>query len=134
MTMNRRRFMLLAVALVALNSFFWIAQGGFALPQAIINQLFGSQMIRAEVLVQTPSGAVDYRVDRGVIRTIAPGSIIIREKNGDMVTIQLSSTASVTGPGGRILSTAALRRGMRVTAIAPANAPAESIQVEGFGQ
>jgi hypothetical protein len=133
MTMNRRRFMFLAIALVALNSFFWLAQGGFALPKAIINQLFGSQMIRAEVLVQTPTGAQDYRVDRGVIRTIAPGSIVIREKNGDMVTIQLSSTASVTGPGGRVLSTSLLRRGMRVLAVAPANAPAESIQVEGFG-
>jgi hypothetical protein len=133
MTMRRRRFMFLAIALVALNSFFWMAQGGFALPRAIINQLFGPQMIRAEVLVQTPTGAVDYRVDRGVIRTIAPGSIIIREKNGDMVTIQLSSTASVTGAGGRTFSTALLRRGMRVIAIAPANAPAESIQVEGFG-
>ena len=42
MTMNRRRFMLLAVALVALNTFFWLAQGGFALPQAIINQFFGA--------------------------------------------------------------------------------------------
>jgi len=133
MRMNRRRFMFLAIALVALNSFFWLAQGGFALPQAIINQLFGSQLIRAEVLVQTPTGAQDFRVDRGVIRTVAPGSLVIREKNGDMVTIQLSASASVTGPGGRVFSTALLRRGMRVIAIAPANAPAESIQVEGFG-
>ena len=34
MTMNRRRFMLLAVALVAVNTFFWVAQGGFALAEA----------------------------------------------------------------------------------------------------
>jgi hypothetical protein len=68
-----------------------------------------------------------------VIRAIAPGSIIIREKNGDMVPIQLSSTASVTGAGGRFASPSVLRRGMRVVVIAPANAPAESIQVEGFG-
>ena len=133
MTMNRRRFMFLAIALVALNSFFWLAQGGFALSRAVINQLFGSNMIRAEVLVQTPTGAQDYRVDRGVIKTLAPGSITIREKNGDMVPIQISSTASVTGPGGRFLSTSMLRRGMRVMVVAPANAPAESIQVEGFG-
>ena len=114
MTMNRRRFMFLAVALVALNSFFWIAQGGFALPRAIINQLFGPQMIRAEVLVQTPSGAVDYRVDRGVIRTIAPGSIIIREKNGDMVPIQISGSATVTGPGGRTFTTLPGRASTRI--------------------
>jgi hypothetical protein len=133
MRMNRRRFMVLAVALVALNSFFWVAQGGFALPRAMINQLFGSQMIRAEVLVQTPTGPADYRVDRGVIKAMAPGSITIREKNGDVVPIQLSSGASVTGPGGRTGSTSALRRGMRVVVVAPANGPAESIQVEGYG-
>ena len=133
MTMNRRRFMLLTVTLVALNAFFWIAQGGFALPQALIDQFFGQRMIRAEVLVQTPSGPVDYRIDRGVIKSITPGSIIIREKNGDMVPIALSTSASVTGAGGRTGSTSVLRRGMRVLVIAPANAPAQSIQVEGLG-
>jgi hypothetical protein len=132
-TMNRRRFMLLAVALVVLNSFFWLAQGGFALSRAVIDQFFGQRMIRAEVLVQTPSGAQDYRIDRGVIRTVTPGSIIIREKNGDMVPIQISINASVTGAGGRTSSTSALRRGMRVIVIALANQPADTIQVEGFG-
>ncbi len=78
MTMNRRRFMYLAVALVALNSFFWLAQGSFALPRALIDQFFGQRMIRAEVLVQTPTGAQDFRIDRGVIRAVTPGSIIIR--------------------------------------------------------
>ncbi len=133
MSMNRRRFMFLAVALVALNSFFWLASGGFALSRSVINQLFGSNLIRAEVLVQTPTGAQDFRVDRGVIRSVAPGSIIIREKNGDMVTIQLSANATVTGPAGRNGSVSLLRRGMRVTAIALANQPADTIQVEGFG-
>jgi hypothetical protein len=132
-TVNRRRFTFLAVALVALNAFFWLAQGGFALPGGLIDQLFGSRLIKAEVLVQTPTGPADFFVDRGTIKTVAPGSIIIKEKNGEMVTIQISSTATVTGPGGRAGSTSALRRGMRVTVVAPANQPAETIQVEGFG-
>ncbi len=75
MTMNRRRFMYLAVALVALNSFFWLAQGSFALPRALIDQFFGQRMIRAEVLVQTPTGAQDFRIDRGVIRAVTPGCL-----------------------------------------------------------
>ena len=133
MTMNRRRFMYLAVALVALNSFFWLAQGGFALSRALINQIFGQQMIRAEVLVQTPNGAQDFFIDRGVIRALTPGSIIIREKNGDMVPIQISGSATVTGPGGRTFSIALLRRGLRVVVIRVANEPAEAIQVEGLG-
>lgn len=134
MTMNRRRFMLLAVALIALNTFFWLAPGGFALSRAIIDQYFGARMIRAEVLVQTPTGAADYRIDRGVIRAITPGSIVLKEKNGDMVPIQVASTVTVTGSGGRKGGPGgALRVGMRVLVLRLANAPADTIQVEGFG-
>jgi hypothetical protein len=125
--------MVLAVALILLNTFFWAAQGGFALPRAIIDQYFGARMIRAEVLVQTSSGTADYRIDRGVITTLTPGSISLKEKNGDVVPIQLASTATVTGAGGRSGSAAALRRGMRVIVFRPANGPADTIQVEGFG-
>ena len=133
MAVNRKRFMLLAVTLVALNAFFWLAQGGFALPRAIIDQYFGGRMIRAEVLVQTPTGTEDYRLDRGVIKTLAPGSIVLKEKNGDMVPIQIAPTATVTGPGGRSAGTRALRIGMRVIVFRLANAAADTIQVEGFG-
>jgi hypothetical protein len=133
MTVNRKRFMLLAVTLVALNSFFWLAQGGFALSQGLIDQLFGSRMIRAEVLVQTPTGIADYRIDRGVIKAVTPASLILKEKNGDMVPIQIASSASVTGPGGRSGGGRALRIGMRVVVFRIADAPADSIQVEGFG-
>jgi hypothetical protein len=131
--MNRRRFMVLAVVLVALNTFFWVAQGGFALPKAMIDQFFGGRMIRAEVLVQTPTGTEDYRIDRGVIKTITPGSIVLKEKNGDMVPIQLATAATVTGLGGRKGAGTALRIGMRVIVFRLANAPADSVQVEGFG-
>lgn len=133
MTVNRRRFMLLAVALVVLNTFFWVAQGGFALPAAIVDQFFGARMIRAEVLVQTPTGATDYRIDRGVIKAITPGSIVLKEKNGDMVPIQLASSASVTGPAGRRATSTALRVGLRVLVIRLADGPADTIQVEGVG-
>jgi hypothetical protein len=132
MVMNRKRFMLLAVALIALNTFFWVAPGGFALPKAIIDQYFGGRMIRAEVLLQTPSGTADYRIDRGVISTLGPGSIVLKEKNGDMVPIQVSPTALVTGLGGRPGS-AVLKRGMRVIVFRLVNGPADTIQVEGSG-
>lgn len=131
--MNRKRFMLLAVALIALNTFFWLAPGGLALSRAIIDQYFGARMIRAEVLVQTPTGAADYRIDRGVISTITPGSIVLKEKNGDMVPIQVAPTASVTGAAGRRAFRGVLRVGMRVIVFRLANAPADSIQVEGIG-
>ena len=133
MTMNRKRFMLLAVALVAVNSFFWLAQGGFALPRAFIDQYFGPRMIRAEVVVQTPAGSDDYLIDRGVIRAVTPGTIMLKEKDGRMVTVDIAPSATVTGAGGRTRGTGVLRVGVRVLILRLANAPAESIQVEGFG-
>jgi hypothetical protein len=133
MKMSRKRFMLLAVSLVALNAFFWVAQGGFALPRAIIDQYFGSRMIRAEVLVQSGTGTEDYRIDRGVVKAITPGTIVLKEKNGDVVPVQVDTAASVTGPAGRTGGAKALRVGMRVIVFRLANAAATSIQVEGFG-
>ena len=134
MTMNRRRFMLLAVTLVALNSFFWLVPGGLAVSQGLIDQYFGNRMIRAEVLVQTPTGGTDdYRIDRGVIKSITPASIVLKEKNGDMVPIQIATSASVTGPGGRTGGGRVLRVGLRVVVFRLADAPAATIQVEGVG-
>src|SRR5262249_59291732 len=82
-TVARRRFALLLCALVALNAFFWLAQGGFALPRAMIDRFFGPRMIRAEVIVQSPAGAInDFRLDRGVIVSAMPGSLVLREQDG----------------------------------------------------
>ena len=89
--MSRRRFLLLAATLVALNTFFWLAQGGFALPGALIDRFFGPRMIRAEVIVGGPLQVNDFRLDRGVITTTAPGSITIRERDGTVVTISVSA-------------------------------------------
>jgi hypothetical protein len=125
--------MVLAVALVALNSFFWLVQGGFALPKAVIADLFGSRLIRAEVLVQTPTGASDYRIDRGVVVTTAVGTITLRELNGEVVTLNVAPDARVQ-IGGRYDTLAVLRKRMRVTALRDANGPVSLIQVEGFGK
>jgi hypothetical protein len=128
MNVKRRKFILLAVTLVALNTFFWLAQGGFALSKAVINNLFGPSLIRAEVLVQTPTGTADYRIDRGVILATSPTSLTLREVNGEQVTVDLASNASVQGRG--IFSVSQLRKRMRVTVLRDANGPVSQIQVE----
>ena len=133
MTMNRRRFILLAVALVALNTFFWLAQGGFALPGAIINQFFGNRMVRAEVLVQGAGGAIqDWRIDRGVITAVSGTSITLRERDTTVVTIPVDPNARVEG-SSRYSSVLQLKRRLRVVVYHQANAPAEVVQVEGVG-
>jgi hypothetical protein len=130
MTMSRRRFLYLAAALVAVNSFFWLAQSGFALPGAIINQFFGGNLIRAEVLVASPGGTQDWRIDRGVITAIAGTNFTLREKDGTSVTLPVDPNARVQGPA-RFSNVALLRRRLRVVLYHQANQPASLVQVEG---
>jgi hypothetical protein len=122
--MRRRRFMLLAVTLVALNTFFWLAASGLALPRSIINSFFGNRMVRAEVIVQAPGGAEDWRIDRGVVTAASSSSVTLREADGTVVTIGIASNAKVQGPKR-------LRPQMRVVVYHQANQPAELLQVEG---
>jgi hypothetical protein len=131
-THRRRRFLYLATALVAVNSFFWLAQSGFALPSAIINQFFGGNMIRAEVLVGSPSGTQDWRIDRGVITAISGTNVTLREKDATVVTLQIDPNARVQGPA-RFSSVAQLRRRLRVVLYRQADQPATLVQVEGIG-
>jgi len=132
MTVTRRRFLYLATALVAVNSFFWLAQSGFALPMAIINQFFGGNMIRAEAVVATPGGTQDWRIDRGVITAISGTTVTLRERDATLVSIQIDPNARVQGPA-RIFSVALLRRRLRVVLFRQADQPATLVQVEGFG-
>ena len=132
MSMHRRRFMLLAVTLVALNTFFWVAQGGFALPKAIINQIFGNKMVRAEVLLQAPGGVQDWRIDRGVITAVSGTTFTLREADATTVTLDVSPSARIQGPA-RFSSVGQLRKKLRVVIYHQANLPAELVQVEGAG-
>jgi hypothetical protein len=132
-SVSRRRFSVLVCALVAVNAFFWLAQGGFALPRAMIDRFFGPRMIRAEVILQGPGGAVnDFRLDRGVITAVTPLTIELRERDGSIVTIPVARRARVGGSPS-VTSIAQLRPGLRVLVVHKANARANLIQVEAAG-
>ena len=136
MIVSRRRFAFLVVLLVAVNSFFWLAQSGFALPGGGILQqmLGGGRLIRAEILWQTPSGTIqDTRVDRGVVMSVTQDEIVLHEKDGTTDTIPLAANATVE-LGLRTGTVAQLRRGLRVVVSRPATGSADTIQVEGIGQ
>ena len=128
---RRRRFLFLATALIAVNSFFWLAQSGFALPKAIISQFFGGNMIRAEALISTPSGTQDWRIDRGVITAISGTAVTLREKDATVVSLQIDPNARVQG-SARIASVAQLRRRLRIVVYRQADQPATLVQVEGL--
>lgn len=133
--MNRRRFAVLAVVLVSVNVFFWLAGSGLALSSAngIIQTLLGGRMIRAEVVWQAPDGSIrDTQLYRGVITAVSPGSITLRERDrpADVIPVAPDATVRV---GAQVEATSQLKRGMRVVVARGANEPADTIQVEGFG-
>ena len=70
--------------------------------------------MRAEVLVKDDGALHDYRIDRGVIRDKAPGSLTLRERDATVVTIAVAPNASIS-INGRSTSFSALRRGMVAT-------------------
>src|SRR3954454_9535404 len=113
MAMRSRRFMILATVLVALNAFFWMAGGGMALTNAIVTQFFGHRMIRAEVIVQSPGGPQDWRIDRGVITAVSGTAVTSREGDGTTQTVEVSPTARVQG-SFRFNSPSKLRPRLRI--------------------
>lgn len=130
--MKSRRFLILAATLVALNTFFWLAGGGLALSRSIVNQFFGNRMVRAEVIVQALGGPQDWRIDRGVITSVAGTTLTLREADGTSVTVDVDPAARVEGPP-RFATPARLRPRLRVVLYHQANASAELVQVEGVG-
>jgi hypothetical protein len=84
------------------------------------------------VLVQSPSGVQDWRIDRGVITSISGTTITVREKDGTLVPVQVDPNARMQGPA-RFFSVAKLKPRVRVVLYHQANLPAELVQVEGVG-
>ena len=135
MSMRSRRFTALAVVLVALNVFLWLVPQGLALRAALVNQLFGPRLIRAEVVVQNPAGAtpLDYRIDRGTIASATGSAITLLEADGTTQPIPVSTDTRILGPGSRRGLAVLARRSARVLVIRQANGPAISIEVEALG-
>ena len=131
--MTRRRFVTLLATLVALNSFFWVAQSGFALPGQLIDRFFGPRLIRAEVVVGGPNAVRDFRIDRGVITAVTPASITIRERDGTSVTIATTPATRVLGRP-RITDATLLRPRLRVLVVREVNQAATQIQIETPGR
>ena len=125
--MFSRRFILLAAVLMALNVALWFAAPGLALRKAVIHELFGRQMVRAEVIKNDGS---DWRLDRGVITSANSAQVVLREADGKVQTIPISATTKVVRLGRRLpLSALARRWHVLVTWPSPSG-PAQFIDVE----
>jgi hypothetical protein len=128
--MPSRRFALLAGVLVALNLALLLAPQGLALRRAVINQLFGSHLVRAEAIDCTAGTCTDTRIDRGVIAQPTDSTqVTLVEADGRTQTIGLSTTTRVYGLG-RVFPLSALAPGWRVLVTWPANGSATTVKVE----
>ena len=114
-------------ALLALNAVLLAEGAGMALPGSLGAYFFGPRLVRAEVLVKDGSGLHDYRVDRGVIRAKANGSLSVLERDGSLVTIAVAPGATIT-INGQAATFSALRRGMVATIIRDGDAPANEVR------
>jgi hypothetical protein len=91
---------------------------------------FGGHMVRAEAIVKIGGVTHDFRLDRGAVRAVSAGSITLKERTGDLVTIPVSPTADVR-VGQRSVSVSQLRKGLMVLVVRDGDAPAAWIRVGG---
>jgi hypothetical protein len=126
MSMFSRRFVLLAGVLVALNLALWFAAPGLALRKAIVTQLFGPGMVRAQV---HEKNGRDWNLDRGVITQVNSTQLTLREFDGRVTTIPLAATTRVIHLG-RHLPLTALARRWHVVVLWPPIGAAQSVDVD----
>jgi hypothetical protein len=124
--MFTRRFVFLVGVLGALNLALFFAAPGLALRKALINELFGPKMMRVEVVWK--NGA-DWRVARGVIKSVDSTQVTLREGDGKIEQVQLATATRVIR-FGRPLPLSALAPRWHVVVTWPANSPAQSVDVE----
>jgi hypothetical protein len=129
--MFSRRFVLLAGMLVTLNLALWFASPGLALRKTIVRQLFGPQMIRAQVFEKNK---VEWNLDRGFITNVTASQLTLKEADGRIQQIPLSGTTKVIGLGGHRFPLSLLAPGWRVVVTWPANGAATSVDVERFAE
>jgi hypothetical protein len=107
--MRSRRFLLLSAVLVTLNAALWLTPQGLALRQVALPQLFGKNLMRAEVKLVDGQ---DWRVDRGVITQVSSTQLTLKEADTHLQTIGISNGTNVIGASGS-LPLSAVTRGWR---------------------
>jgi hypothetical protein len=129
--MFTKRFVFLVGVLVALNAALFFAAPGLALRRALVNELLGPKLIRAEGIYKRPvCGSTDCRIDRGVITQVNSTQLTLREADGRIQPISLSDTTRVLSPFHRPLPLSALGPKWHVVVTWPATGPAQSVDVE----
>jgi len=100
------------------------------LRQTIVRLLLGPKLVRLEAVNNTPlGGSNDWRLDRGVITSVNGAQLTLRESDGRIQTVPLSTSTRVLY-SGRQLPLSSLARHWRVLVTWPASGAAQSVDVE----
>lgn len=98
-----------------------------ALPMPMTNLLLGSQMVRGEIAVASSDPTPhDFLIDHGRIRQVGASTLTLRERDGTVVTINISLTARIK-LNGQNASYLDLRKGMMATTIHDGDKPADQV-------
>jgi len=102
------------------------------LPVPVTNLLLGSQMVRGEIAVASgdPTAPHDYLLDHGRIRQVGVSTITLRERDGTVVTINISPTARIK-LNGKNATFLQLQKGMMATTIHDGDKPADQVFATG---
>jgi len=102
------------------------------LPIPVTNLLLGSQLVRGEIAVASgdPTAPHDYLLDHGRIRQVGASSVTLRERDGTVVTINVSPTARIK-LNGKNASFLQLQKGMMALTIHDGDKPADQVFATG---
>ena len=130
MGLMRNRRLLPAAMLATLGVALWLAPAGLALRNAVVKQVFNGKLVRLEVIEKKPvAGSTDWRIDHGVIMAVSATQLTLRESDGRIQPIPLSSSTLVFRHG-RILSPDVLAARWHVVVTWPASGAAQGVDVE----
>ncbi len=118
----------LAVALLAVNVVLVAVEPGLALPRSKWDDFFGPKLVRAEIVTKERGEIHDYRVDRGRVVRVAPGTVTLAELDGTVAAIPIAPNAIITVKG-KLVPLASLRRNMIATTIRDGDGPAQTVEV-----
>jgi hypothetical protein len=103
-----------------------VIQPALGMPRRLADLLYGARMVRAEAIVVQNGAPRLFRIDQGRIAAARDGMLRVRERDGTVVILPVSSAAQIT-VDGRPASFAELQRGMNAATVREGEAPAHIV-------
>jgi hypothetical protein len=98
--------------------------------RALGKSLFGTTLVRAEIVTYAGKTQQDVRIDEGRILALRAGTITLLERDGTRQAIALASSTVVT-QGGLTVDSTSIVRGLTAIAVRVNNGPAQQLYLVG---